>query len=324
MLRGMPLPTTRYRIGVDENGLGPRLGPMLVTAVLARVTPEGHALVGRKPRGKLEQRIGDSKALVSHGDVALGEAWARVLAERQHAGARTFSAIDDLVHALALDDKEELFRPCPKHVERQCWSDEGEAFEAEEGLLAQVRRDVDALAKKGVDVMSVRSVIVCTRRLNDALAAGRSRFIVDLHSMERLVLSMREGLDDDVLAVCGKVGGLGRYETAFGPLGGRLVTVLEEKRPRSAYWFPGVGELRFVQDADASDRLVGLASLVGKWLREVLMARVSRHYRSSQPDLPDPSGYYDPVTERFIEATRLLRRSRKVPDTCFERTTRDG
>ena len=31
----------RYRIGVDENGLGPRLGPMVVTAVLSRVTGPG-------------------------------------------------------------------------------------------------------------------------------------------------------------------------------------------------------------------------------------------------------------------------------------------
>lgn len=312
----------RFRIGVDENGLGPRLGPMLVTAVLAEVTEEGHRLVGRKPRGK---RIGDSKALVSHGDVALGEAWARVLAERTSpGGGGGHATIDELVHALSLESRDELVRPCPKHVAGQCWSRDEEAFEADPTLLRAVRRDVDALAKKGVRVACVRSVIVCTRRLNDALAAGRSRFIVDLHSMERLVLSMREEVGEEVLAICGKVGGLGRYETAFGPLSGRLMTILEETRPRSAYRFPGVGELRFVQDADASDRLVGLASLVGKWLREVLMARVARHYRGHDPALPDPSGYYDPVTERFIEATRLLRKDKRVPDTCFERETRDA
>lgn len=316
-----PLP--RYRIGVDENGLGPRLGPMLVTAVLAEVTDEGHKLIGKKARGKLEQRLGDSKALVSHGDIALGEAWARVLAERG-CGQRDTPAlsVDDLVHSLSLEAKDELLRPCPKHVAGQCWSREDELFEADDKLMKQVHRDVDALAKKGVTVKSVRSVIVCTRRLNDAFAAGRSRFIVDLHSMERLVLSMREEVGSDVLAICGKVGGLGKYETAFGPLGGRLMTTLQETRPLSAYFFPGVGELRFVQDADATDRLVGLASLVGKWLREVLMARVARHYRKSDPELPDPSGYYDPVTERFIEATRLVRRERRVPDTCFERATK--
>jgi len=33
-----------FRIGADENGLGPRLGPMVVTAVLAEVTEAGEAI----------------------------------------------------------------------------------------------------------------------------------------------------------------------------------------------------------------------------------------------------------------------------------------
>ncbi len=315
----------RYRLGIDENGLGPRLGPMLVTAVIAEVTEKGHALVSRPSRGKLKSRLGDSKGLVSHGNIALGEAWARVLGERGCTrGAAASETIDELVHAISLDAEDELLRPCPRHVSGQCWSRNDEAFEAAAELLRSVRKDLDGLAKKGVTVRGVRSVIVCTRRLNDAFDLGRSRFIVDLHSMERLVLSFREEVGTDVLAICGKVGGLGHYEKAFGPLGGRLCTVLEETRPSSAYYFPGVGELRFIQDADASDQLVGLASLVGKWLREVLMARVARHYRSSDPELPDPSGYYDPVTARFIEATALARKKLRVPDTCFQRATRGG
>mgnify|MGYP006890134337 CR=1 FL=1 len=58
---------------------------------------------------------------------------------------------------------------------------------------------------------------------------------------------------------------------------------------------------------------------VGKYLREVLMARVVRFYRDEQPELADASGYHDPVTARFVEATALLREKRKVPARCFER-----
>jgi hypothetical protein len=62
-----------------------------------------------------------------------------------------------------------------------------------------------------------------------------------------------------------------------------------------------------------------MASLVGKYVREALMARVVRFYRGELPELPDASGYYDPVTTTFIEGTRLLRGKRDIPDTCFER-----
>src|SRR6185503_4155718 len=98
----------RFRIGADENGLGPRLGPMVVTAVLAEVQGDGWALVGRKARGALGQRLGDSKQLVSHGDVALGEAWARALVRRGCGKAAAVASPDDLIHAITADDREEL------------------------------------------------------------------------------------------------------------------------------------------------------------------------------------------------------------------------
>lgn len=305
-----------FRIGVDENGMGPRLGPMLVTAVMAETDERGHKAVERRARGAMRTRLGDSKALVAHGDVALGEAWARVLAERAGVVARS---VDELVHAISLDPGEELKRPCPEHVRPQCWGAEGEALSAPDSLVADVRRDLAKLEKSGVKLVAVRSVVVCTKRLNEAVDRGVSRFVVDLHSMERLVLDLRAQAGQAVLAVCGKVGGLRQYEPAFGPLSGRLCTVLEERKECSAYHFPGVGELRFLMDADDSDKLVGIASLVGKYLREVLMARIVRHYGQMVPGLPDASGYHDPVTTTFVKATALARKRAKVPADCFER-----
>ncbi|MFO0554864.1 MAG: hypothetical protein U0271_41185 [Polyangiaceae bacterium] len=310
--------TYSHRIGGDENGLGPRLGPMLTTAVLARADERGHKYVERGPRGKLAERLGDSKALVAHGDIALGEAWARaVVAHTTGVQARS---VRELVHALSLDAEAELVRPCPSHVEEMCWArSRTEELVAEQSLVDTLSRDLDALARSGVEVLRAESAIVCTRRLNDAVERGLNRFLVDLHAMERLTLSLRERAGAEVLAVLGKVGGLTKYEPAFGPLSGRLCTVLEEKRERSAYRFPGVGELRFVMDADASDLLVAMSSLIGKYLREALMANIVVYWQRHKASLPTVSGYHDPITAEFVSATRLLRKKQKVPDACFER-----
>jgi hypothetical protein len=186
-------------------------------------------------------------------------------------------------------------------------------------MVGTAEHDLDSLEHKGVTILGVRSVVLCAKRMNEGLDAGKNRFVLDLNAMERLVLELRELAGQDVTAVCGKVGGFGKYSGAFGPLAGRLHSVIEEGRPRSAYHFPDVGEIAFVRDADASDLCVSLASLVGKYVREALMARVVRFYRGALPELPDASGYYDPVTTTFIEGTRLLRKSRDVPDGCFER-----
>jgi ribonuclease HII len=115
------------------------------------------------------------------------------------------------------------------------------------------------------------------------------------------------------------VGGFDRYAPAFGPMSGWLHSVVEEGRGRSEYALPGLGRIAFVRDADDRHMLVSMASLVGKWVRDLLMARIVRYHREVEPDLPDASGYHDPVTTRFIQSTRLAREKRGLPDDCFAR-----
>jgi ribonuclease HII len=298
-------------MGIDENGLGPRLGPLIVTAIVAETEGLGHERAEKRARGAMRQRLGDSKKLVTHGDTALGEAWARAIARRMGVSAPTDP--EALVHAISLDPPDALRAPCPSAHADQCWSAEGEAFAAEASLVETVSRDLDRLAAQGIHVLRVVSVVTCARRLNEAV----------LHVMERLALDARSRSSSDLVATCGKVGGFDKYAPAFGPLGGRLHAIVEEGRKRSEYAIPGLGRIAFVRDADDSHMLVGMASLVGKWVRDLLMARVVRYHRRNHPDLPDASGYHDPVTTRFIDATRLTRARTKLPDDCFTRRAWD-
>jgi ribonuclease HII len=305
------------RIGIDENGLGPRLGPLVVTAVVAVTSGEGDARAESRPRGALRKRLDDSKKLVAYGDTGLGEAWARAIAKRM--GHGEVASPEALVRLLSLDAAEVLRAPCPGEHAAQCWSAEGEAFGCNDKLLARVERDLAKLEDAGVNVTRAACVVTCTRRLNEGVERGLTRFHMDLHAMERLTLDSRERAGRDVVATCGKVGGFDRYSPAFGPLGGRLHAVAAEGRARSEYLMPGLGSIAFVRDADAKHLLVCMASLVGKWVRDVLMGRIVRYHRTDNPELPDASGYHDPVTTRFIKATRLSRKDRGLPDDCFQR-----
>jgi hypothetical protein len=219
---------------------------------------------------------------------------------------------------LSLEGVAKLRTPCPRHAEAQCWNHEAEVFEAPATLRKRIARHRGVLFARGVELLGVKTSVVCTETLNRARGDGRNRFVMDLHAMEALVLALRREAGADVKAVCGKVGGIAEYSRYFGPLGGWLHNVLEEGRARSSYRFPGVGELAFVRDADASDPLVMLASLVGKYVRELFMGRIARHYPAREEE-PRPSGYHDPVTARFVERTALVRKRLKLPDRCFER-----
>lgn len=305
-------------VGVDENGLGPRLGPLVVTAVTVATEHEKAEKFALGRPGKTFARINDSKKLVSYKEHALGEAWARVLGG---AVGATGGSPHELVSALSLDPAEWLRELCPTESDHahQCFSVAGEAFEAEDDLVGKVRSDLARLEKRGLRLLSVRVAIVCTRRLNDAVTRGTTRFQVDLNTMERLVLDARARANEDVVAVCGKVGGYDRYPDAFGPLAGRLHAIVCEGRAKSEYAFPGIGRMAFVRDADEKHLVVCLASLVGKWVRDLLTARVVRHHKRTLPHLPMVSGYHDPVTNRFIADTAHVREQTNFPSECFER-----
>jgi len=302
-----------FRVGADENGLGARLGPLVVTAVLARVSERGRRTLSRKLPRAIRADLDDSKRLMSHTDVALGEAWARALTRVP------VTTPTELFERLSLEGSSKLKKRCESHVAGQCWNDRGESFLADTAAVQRITKHREALAERGVELLSVRSSVVCTKHLNDAKQSGTNRFVADLNAMEHLVLELRAQAGGEIEAVCGKVGGIAEYSKFFGPLSGRLHAILGEGRARSGYRFPGLGELHFVRDADAADPLVSLASLVGKYVRELFMSRIGLHYADRKSEEKRPSGYHDPVTADFVLRSASLRQNRKIPDHCFER-----
>ena len=64
--------------------------------------------------------------------------------------------------------------------------------------------------------------------------------------------------------------------------------------------------------------------MVGKWVREMLMGRIVRFYGHAGDPLHDASGYHDPVTDRFVAATALVRKKKDIPGACFERVGEAG
>jgi ribonuclease HII len=302
-----------FLIGADENGLGSRLGPMIVTAVLAEADASGERFLSRKLPKRMRDDLDDSKRLMTHADVGIGEAWARALTGDS---ARSPA---ELFEQLSLEGSSQLQTPCPKSAHAQCWSVGNDAFVATDEQFERVKKHLATFSQRGVRFVEVRTSVVCTQRLNENKGRGINRFVSDLHAMERLVLTLRQRAGAPVQAVCGKVGGIGEYAKFFGPLAGWLHATIVEGQAESSYQFPQLGRLSFVRDADARAPLVMLASLVGKYVRELFMSRISAHYPAAMQAQARPSGYHDPVTAAFVERTALLRKQRRLPDRCFER-----
>lgn len=324
-MRGGLLPATPgLWLGVDENGLGARLGPLIVTGVSVWTDERGARTLRRPLSARLQQDLNDSKQLVSNRNIRIAEAWARVTLEliRGRASANP----RELLEQVGLETPEELTQHCPDAAKKQCFFSERETFVATDEDVERVRSHWEFFQKRGVRAHDVRSLHVCTGHLNRLRREGVNRFLADLHAMERLILHFAESGRVAALphfrplrAVCGKVGGMNQYGRFFGPLSNHLHTVLGEGAAESAYSFPGLGAVSFLRDADAEDPLVMMASLVGKYVRELWMTRIGRFYiESATADLP--SGYHDPITRIFVERVRPVRRQLNIIDECFERT----
>ncbi len=301
-------------VGVDENGLGPRLGPLIATAVTLVLDREYDRVRYRRLGVRLG--IDDSKQTSAHGRMADAESLALALLEQQH--GRAPNDVEELLELLVQDGALPLRTPCPTASSAQCWS-MALPLPAFGGEIAVGRKQLAKLARAGVVCEEARSIVACAGVMNAELRRLGSRTSVDLSLFERLVLGVHARTGEELDYVLGMVGGIRDYRKYLDQLRDRELELIERAPNVVRYRIEGLARLSFEIDADARHMPVALASMIGKYLREVLMERQNRFYAAHAPTLPRPSGYYDPVTRKFIAASRGLRRRLGIADACFER-----
>ena len=302
-------------LGVDENGLGPRLGPLVATSLTLQ-TPR-YARAALCARG-LSLGLTDSKKTGGFGRMGFIESVALALLKRVGSGVP--DCADALVDGLHARGRVELLARCPDGATAaQCWAPElrlpafgGDASFGEE-LIERL------IGRSELRVIDVQSRLACAGMLNSRLAQGTNKLAVDLELFEDLIASARARHGGPLLAVCGMIGGIRDYASRMTSLGPGEPQRLPGRRAQRRYAIDGLGEIRFEVDADARHLPVALASIVGKYVREICMLRIGRFYRRADPSLELSSGYHDPVTSRFIEQTEPLRRRLRIVDACFRR-----
>lgn len=302
--------------GVDENGLGPRLGPLVATA-LTLDSGSRYARAALCERG-LALGLTDSKETGGFGRMGFTESVALALVE--HVWGGPIRSTDAFLSKLCAEPRPSLRAFCPdERTASQCWSIDP-ALPMFGGDAAHGRALLERLVGRSkLRIVDVRSGIACAGMLNARLADGRNKLAVDLELFEHLLSGAQNRLGAPMLALCGMVGGIRDYAPRFSRFKPDSVSDLGGPRTRRAYSIRGFGEVRFEVDADARHLPVALASIVGKYVRELCMHRIGAFYQSLSPGLRLASGYHDPVTTGFIEATKPHRRRLAIATDCFTR-----
>ncbi|KPK13743.1 MAG: hypothetical protein AMJ62_14520 [Myxococcales bacterium SG8_38] len=303
-------------LGVDENGLGPVLGPLVATSVTLEIP--------RYERSALCQRglslgLTDSKESGGFGQMQFAESVALALLARLGEGPAPGSA-DAVLDRVFRDGRPRLRACCPDDpTAEQCWAVDlpvpafGGDADAGQALLDKL------IGRSSLRILDVRSRVACAGMLNAERAAGKHKFDVDFDLFEDLIASAHLVHGAPLLALCGMIGGIRDYAPRFSRFDRARIETVPGRHGQRRYAIQGVGEIRFEIDADVRHLPVALASIVGKYVREISMRRIGEFYRRGDPELTLASGYRDPVTKRFIEATALLRKRFGIAQECFRR-----
>lgn len=300
-------------IGIDENGLGPLLGPLVVTGTVFE--SDGYDVERFWRLAGPDLPADDSKVLFSRRNPAAGErailSWIGLFGYR----AGTFA---DLVEEVCLPLPFPV--PCPAAarpipcapagIDLPLWAKQ-EAYTTP----ATVK---DRFNEAGVSPESVGSFMACAGALNLELQkTDANKMRLDFELMMKLAAKLTHSAGGESLVLCGKIGSTMRYGPWFENIDLSVDAVIRESREISTYRVSGIGEISFIRSGDSIHLPISVASMVGKYLRELAMERLNTTLGWTAK--MRSSGYRDRITARFVEETADIRRDVGLTSSCFTR-----
>ncbi len=286
--------------GIDEAGFGPLLGPLVVSSCAFAVAPEHVEAdlwqVLKKSVGKTRKHlrgrllIADSKKAYKRGE-GLGHLERSVLGAIRTIGCVP-ATLSDLLRLLCPE--------CHARVMEYSWYQGAEGW----SLLSD---QPDLRIASGVfadDMESSRAKLVGLSSF--CLDVGHYNTLIDLMKNKSQVLfttttRLLQGLmdrfaDQDIHILIDRQGGRVHYrEHLLRSFGQMELRIVQESERRSAYVLRGRSRcvhLSFEVGADDRHLAVSLASMVSKYIRELLMECMNAYFAGMSPELKPTAGYW--------------------------------
>ncbi len=330
-------------VGIDENGYGPVLGPLIITASAFKVKKRGNLWrvlnISKNPDDYPEKIIvADSKKLFSRSSLKRCQMGELVVSAFFYLLFKTLPENPDkflskiilnfsLFPQLCKKSKSK-YRPCWEEILLPLWLKEVvvQGFSLAK-IEERIKREAEELRKRlreeEIKFLGLKSICICPFQFN-RLVKGKSKSYLNYLQFEKLISYFLRKKEKEFLIFADRIGGQRRYMSLLksGLLKNWRCRTLEENNEVSSYELNFKEKklrISFLQNGEEKEFLIALSSLCGKYIREIFMARINNFFQNYNPGLKAVSGYRDPLTKDFIKKTISLRKRLKINEECFLR-----
>jgi len=284
--------------GIDEAGFGPLLGPLVVssstfslphnllTSDLWQILRKSISYGRKGLAGRL--LITDSKKAYSK---SIGI---------KHLLGKEPATLTELLNLLAPSCLERLsVYPWYENIKEHSLSIDNADKEIASGVLA------DDLNSNGIELLDLKSCCLDVAYYNKMVAAVKNKANVLFSATCSLIKSAYDNFGgDDLQIIVDRQGGRVHYRKSLQRMFGDMkLKILRESPATSSYELRSgnkVIRIHFVVGADRRFLPVSLASMVSKYLRELLISNLNRYFVGFNADLKPTAGYWKDGL-RFIE-----------------------
>ena len=288
--------------GIDEAGYGPIIGPLVVSASVFHL-PDASAggdmwkllagAVSRKAvRNSPSVPVADSKSLHVRRDGCLHlERGVLPMLAELGSMPRSLKELLELLAPRALEQLGEYPWYAGRDLPLPRQADPGDLALRANGLSV-------AFDRRGVVLETIRAELVPAGTYNRLTAATRNKSVTLFSVTSRLIAEVFEARAamEQTRILVDRQGGRIRYRAHLQRMfDGARIRILEESNTRSAYHVQLAdrqAEIAFLTDAEDKALPVALASMVSKYLRELLMELLNTWWARHVPSLKPTAGYY--------------------------------